>query len=95
MDTGTEAIEADDNGFIILAQTYSYGAGLSDIWIIKIDSVGKILWDKSKPDVTLRKKLDTSILQKLGWEASTNLGTGILKTINSYKSELLNNKIRK
>ena len=47
MDTGTEAIEADDNGFIILAQTYSYGAGLSDIWIIKIDSVGKILWDKT------------------------------------------------
>ena len=47
MDTGTEAIETDDNGFIILAQTYSYGAGLSDIWIIKIDSVGKILWDKT------------------------------------------------
>ena len=55
---------------------------------------GKILWDKSKPDGTPRKKLDTSILQKLGWEASTNLDTGILKTINSYKSELLNNKIR-
>ena len=56
---------------------------------------GKILWDKSKPDGTPRKKLDTSILQKLGWEASINLDTGILKTINSYKSELLNNKIRK
>ena len=47
MDTGTEAIETDDKGFIILAQTYSYGAGLSDIWVIKIDSVGKILWDKT------------------------------------------------
>ena len=41
MDTGTEAIETDDKGFIIPAQTYSYGAGLSDIWVIKIDSVGK------------------------------------------------------
>ena len=47
MDAGIEAIETDDKGFIILAQTYSYGAGLSDIWIIKIDSVGKILWDKT------------------------------------------------
>ena len=51
MDTGLEAIPAKDNGFIILGQTYSYGAGLSDIWIIKIDCIGNrklirsgILW---------------------------------------------------
>mgnify|MGYP002870853215 CR=1 FL=1 len=55
---------------------------------------GKILWDKSKPDVTSRKKLDTSKLQKLGWVASTNLHGGIIKTIKSFGLELLNNKIR-
>ncbi len=53
---------------------------------------GEILWDKSKPDGTLRKKLDTSKLNNLGWEASTNLDEGIKKTIKTYKSELLNNK---
>jgi len=47
METGYEAIQTKDNGFIILAQTYSYGAGLSDIWIIKIDSIGNMLWDKT------------------------------------------------
>ena len=47
METGYEAIQTKDNGFIILAQTYSFGAGLSDIWIVKIDSVGNKLWDKT------------------------------------------------
>ena len=47
METGFEAIQTKDNGFIILAQTYSFGAGLSDIWIVKIDSSGNKLWDKT------------------------------------------------
>ena len=47
METGYEAIKTKDNGFIILAQTYSKGAGLSDIWIVKIDSSGNRLWDKT------------------------------------------------
>ena len=47
METGYEAIQTKDNGFIILAQTYSFGAGLSDIWIVKIDSAGNKLWDKT------------------------------------------------
>tara|TARA_B100001057_G_scaffold425050_1_gene448200 strand:+ start:1640 stop:2656 length:1017 start_codon:yes stop_codon:yes gene_type:complete len=53
---------------------------------------GEILWDKSKPDGTPRKKLDISKLKKLGWEASTNLDEGITKTIKAYKRELLNKK---
>ena len=47
METGYEAIQTKDNGFIILAQTYSFGSGLSDIWIVKIDSSGNKLWDKT------------------------------------------------
>ena len=47
METGYEAIHTKDNGFIILAQTYSYGSGLSDIWIVKIDSSGNKMWDKT------------------------------------------------
>ena len=46
---------------------------------------GEIEWDKNKPDGTPRKKLDTSKLSLLGWEAKTNLDVGILKTINSLK----------
>ena len=47
METGYEAIQTKDNGFIILAQTYSFGAGSSDIWIVNIDSDGNKLWDKT------------------------------------------------
>ena len=46
---------------------------------------GEIEWDKNKPDGTPRKKLDTTKLSLLGWEAKTNLDEGILKTINSLK----------
>ena len=46
---------------------------------------GKIIWDKSKPDGTPRKKLDSSRINNLGWTASTNLDEGIRKTIESYR----------
>ncbi len=45
---------------------------------------GKIIWDSSKPDGTPRKKLDTSIINKLGWHPSTNLEVGIQKTLAFY-----------
>lgn len=39
--------QTDDMGFIIIGRTYSYGAGNSDIWLIKTDSEGDTLWTKS------------------------------------------------
>ena len=57
----------------------------------KIGYKGNILWDESKPDGTPRKKLDTSRLTSLGWEAKTNLNLGITKTIASYRKEKLLN----
>ncbi len=50
---------------------------------------GKIIWDNEKPDGTPRKKLDTSRINSLGWEAKTNLKIGITKTIEAYKKERL------
>tara|TARA_B100000242_G_C43043542_1_gene486956 strand:+ start:418 stop:1434 length:1017 start_codon:yes stop_codon:yes gene_type:complete len=55
---------------------------------------GEIIWDKSKPDGTPRKKLDTKKLKKLGWVASTSLNKGINLTIASYRNEIINRKIR-
>jgi len=55
---------------------------------------GEIVWDNSKPDGTPRKKLDTTHLNNLGWYATTNLVTGISKTIESFKEELNTNIIR-
>ena len=55
---------------------------------------GEIEWDRTKPDGTMRKKLDISILSKLGWQAKTDLNKGIIYTINQFKEELRLNKIR-
>ena len=38
---------------------------------------GAIIFDHSKPDGTLRKLMDISLLSKLGWNASTSLKIGL------------------
>ena len=55
---------------------------------------GKIIWDKTKPDGTPRKKLNTDYINKLGWFAKTDLEKGILKTLESYKYELNTKSVR-
>lgn len=45
---------------------------------------GEIFWDTSKPDGTLRKLLDSSELNKLGWKPSVTLETGLRLTYDWY-----------
>ena len=47
METGFKSMPTRDGGFIILAQTHSYGAGSGDIWVLKISDSGTVLWDKT------------------------------------------------
>jgi len=46
---------------------------------------GVIKWDKSKPDGMLRKCLDVSRLQTLGYSPRINLREGVARTIDEYR----------
>jgi len=45
---------------------------------------GKFMQDTSKPDGTMRKVLDVSKIQGLGWRAKTSLADGISRTYEDY-----------
>ena len=45
---------------------------------------GKILWDKTKPNGSHRKLLDSSFMKNLGWNPKVSLLEGIEKTYNWF-----------
>jgi GDP-L-fucose synthase len=48
---------------------------------------GRIIWDTSKPDGTLRKLMDVSRLTQLGWTAKLVLREGVARTYQSFLAE--------
>jgi hypothetical protein len=46
-DYGYSIQQTSDTGFIITGFTYSFGSGFEDIWLIKINNLGNIEWNKS------------------------------------------------
>lgn len=52
---------------------------------------GTIEWDTSKPDGQPRRRLDTSrAKQEFGFEARTDFGEGLRRTIEWYKKHRVN-----
>lgn len=94
-----EFIYSDDlaNGCIFLITNYTsneiinIGSGkdlsikeLAETICSIVGFKGSIKYDSSKPDGTPRKLLDSTKLKKLGWEAKTDLVSGIKKTYEWY-----------
>ena len=46
---------------------------------------GKIIFDESKPDGTMRKIIDTSLLNELGWSSTISLESGLTRTYNWFQ----------
>ncbi|MBN8420542.1 MAG: GDP-L-fucose synthase [Verrucomicrobia bacterium] len=55
---------------------------------------GQIVWDKSKPDGTPRKLLDTTRLNQLGWQPRISLRDGLAQTYASFMEEMQSNRLR-
>ena len=53
-----------------------------------VEFKGKIIFDKSKPDGTLRKLMDNSKLRKIKWKPKITLNSGIKKTIEDFKTTI-------
>jgi hypothetical protein len=49
-DTAESIRQTDDGGYIVAGDTRSFGAGLYDIWILKLDSSGLIEWQRTYGD---------------------------------------------
>lgn len=48
---------------------------------------GEVNWDTDKPDGMMKKLLDVSKLENLGWKATTSLENGLKTTYEYYKLE--------
>lgn len=46
-DRGFAIRQTNDNGFIIVGMTYSFGSGQGDVYLIKTDSLGNQLWTQT------------------------------------------------
>ena len=81
------------------AETINIGTG-KDLSIKEISEIvkevvgfhGEVVWDESKPDGTPRKLLDISKITKLGYQPDEDLKTGIAKTYEGFKQELVSSK---
>jgi GDP-L-fucose synthase len=80
-------------------ETVNIGTG-KDLSIKEISEIvkevvgfqGEVIWDESKPDGTPRKLLDITKLKNLGYEPHEDLKTGITKTYEWFKQELVSAK---
>jgi len=64
---------------------------LAELIVAEVGYDGQLLFDATKPDGTSRKLMDSSKINKLGWEAKISLNQGISLTIEEFKHNQIKN----
>jgi GDP-L-fucose synthase len=64
---------------------------LAELIVNEVGYEGKLFFDKTKPDGTPRKLMDSSKINNLGWHSRINLQNGISQTIIEFKNRLILN----
>jgi GDP-L-fucose synthase len=59
---------------------------LAELVASKVNYLGQIIFDNSKPNGTPRKLLDTEKINKFGWYPKINLSDGLSRTISEYEN---------
>ena len=59
---------------------------LAELLVAEVGYEGQLIFDKTKPDGTPRKLMDTSKINNLGWKSFITLHMGIKRTINEVKA---------
>jgi hypothetical protein len=94
-DIGYSVLETEDGSFVLAGKTETYGAGSRDLWLIKTNSDGNIIWDKtfggSETDgaYSLQPTKDGGYIIT-GWTASYGVGgedLWLVKTDSSGNKE--------
>ena len=55
-----------------------------------IDFKGNILWDKTKPDGVIRKRLNIKKIKKIGWNPKIDISKGLNKSYEWFKKNVNN-----
>ena len=60
-DVGYSVVQTSDGGYAIIGQTWSFGAGLNDAWLVKTDANGAVEWTQRYGDTSA--DFATSVIQ--------------------------------
>ena len=59
-----------------------------ELIVAEVGYEGELLFDKTKPDGTPKKLMDSSKINNLGWKAKIGIKDGIINTIKEFRDKL-------